>query len=134
MRKYMLDTNIVIYIIKYRPIEILNRFNANTGRIVISAITLAELLHGVEKSAEPERNLSIVEDFVSRLTVLDYDDKAAIHYGSIRAGLEQKGTPIGVNDLYIAGHARSAGLILVTNHCKEFDPVPGLIIENWLEE
>lgn len=100
--------------------------------MVISSITLAELLHGVEKSAAPERNLSIVEDFISRLTVLDYDDKAAIHYGSIRASLEQKGTPIGVNDLHIAGHARSTGLILVTNNRKEFDRVPGLIVDNWL--
>ncbi|CQH51216.1 TPA: tRNA(fMet)-specific endonuclease VapC [Yersinia enterocolitica] len=134
MHKYMLDTNIVIYVIKRRPIEVLGRFNANAGRMVISSITLAELLHGVEKSAAPERNLSAVEDFVSRLTVLDYDDKAAIHYGSIRASLEQKGTPIGVNDLHIAGHARSTGLILVTNNRKEFDRVPGLIVDNWLGE
>jgi tRNA(fMet)-specific endonuclease VapC len=132
MHKYMLDTNIVIYVIKSRPVEVLDRFNANTGRMVISSVTLAELLHGVEKSAAPERNLRTVEDFVSRLVVLDYDSRAAAHYGSIRADLERKGTPVGVNDLHIAGHARSAGLILVTNNCKEFDRVSGLIVENWL--
>lgn len=134
MHKYMLDTNIVIYVIKSRPVEVLDRFNANTGRMVISSVTLAELLHGVEKSAAPERNLRTVEDFVSRLAVLDYDIRAAAHYGSIRADLERKGTPIGVNDLHIAGHARSAGLILVTNNRKEFDRVSGLIVENWLRE
>jgi tRNA(fMet)-specific endonuclease VapC len=128
----MLDTNIVIYVIKSRPVEVLDRFNANTGRMVISSVTLAELLHGVEKSAAPERNLRTVEDFVSRLAVLDYDSRAAAHYGSIRADLERKGTPIGVNDLHIAGHARSAGLIVVTNNRKEFDRVSGLIVENWL--
>lgn len=132
MHKYMLDTNIVIYVIKSRPVEVLDRFNANTGRMVISSVTLAELLHGVEKSAAPERNLRTVEDFVSRLAVLDYDIRAAAHYGSIRADLERKGTPIGVNDLHIAGHARSAGLILVTNNRKEFDRVSGLIVENWI--
>ena len=132
MYKYMLDTNIVIYVVKSRPIEILDRFNANTGRMVISSVTLAELLHGVEKSAAPERNLRAVEDFVSRLVVLDYDCKAAAHYGAVRADLERKGSPIGVNDLHIAGHARSAGLILVTNNRKEFDRVSGLIVEIWL--
>lgn len=132
MLKYMLDTNIVIYVIKSRPVEVLARFNTHTGRMVISSVTLAELLHGVEKSSSPEQNLRAVEDFVSRLSVLDYDIKAAAHYGSIRADLERKGTPIGVNDLHIAGHARSAGLILVTNNCKEFDRVSGLIVDNWL--
>lgn len=132
MLKYMLDTNIVIYVIKSRPVEVLDRFNTNTGRMAISSVTLAELLHGVEKSSVPERNLRAVEDFVSRLAVLDYDAKAAAHYGSIRADLERKGTPIGVNDLHIAGHARSAGLILVTNNRKEFDRVSGLMVDNWL--
>lgn len=132
MLKYMLDTNIVIYVIKRRPVEVLDRFNTHTGRMSISSVTLAELLHGVEKSLAQERNLWVVEDFVSRLTVLDYDTKAAAHYGAIRADLEQKGTPIGVNDLHIAGHARSAGLILITNNRKDFDRVSGLMVDNWL--
>lgn len=132
MHKFMLDTNIVIYIIKRRPLELLNKFNENTGSMVISSITFAELLHGVEKSAARKRNMDTVESFVSRLAVLDYNDKAAWHYGNIRANLECKGTPIGVNDVHIAAHARSAGLILVTNNRKEFDRVEGLIVQNWL--
>ncbi|MDF7651925.1 type II toxin-antitoxin system tRNA(fMet)-specific endonuclease VapC [Candidatus Pantoea formicae] len=132
MYRYMLDTNIVIYVIKRRPIEVLERFNANVGRMVISSITLAELIHGAEKSAFPERNLRTVEDFISRLDVLSYDQKAAYHYGSIRADLEKKGTPIGLNDLHIAAHARSEALTLITNNLREFSRVNGLISENWL--
>ncbi|MBK0094534.1 type II toxin-antitoxin system VapC family toxin [Erwinia sp. S63] len=132
MHRYMLDTNIVIYVIKRRPIEVLERFNANVGRMVISSITLAELVHGAEKSAFPERNLRTVEDFISRLDVLSYDQRAAFHYGSIRADLEKKGTPIGLNDLHIAAHARSEALTLITNNLREFSRVNGLISENWL--
>ncbi len=132
MHRYMLDTNIVIYVIKRRPIEVLERFNANVGRMVISSITLAELVHGAEKSAFPERNLRTVEDFVSRLDVLSYDERAAFQYGSIRADLEKKGTPIGLNDLHIAAHARSEALTLITNNLREFSRVNGLISENWL--
>jgi tRNA(fMet)-specific endonuclease VapC len=132
MHRYMLDTNIVIYVIKRRPIEVLERFNANVGRMVISSITLAELVHGAEKSAFPERNLRTVEDFISRLDVLIYDQRAAFHYGSIRADLEKKGTPIGLNDLHIAAHARSEALTLITNNLREFSRVNGLISENWL--
>jgi tRNA(fMet)-specific endonuclease VapC len=131
MLKYMLDTNIVIYVIKRRPAELLETFNAHSGHMCISSITLAELIHGVEKSALPERNRRNVEDFVSRLDVLNYDDSAAAHYGDIRADLERKGTIIGVNDLHIAGHARSQGLILVTNNVKEFELVEGLRIIDW---
>lgn len=133
MLKYMLDTNIVIYIIKRRPIEVLETFNLHSGQLCISSITLAELLHGAEKSAKPEHNLHQVEEFVSRLEVLDYGIKAAAHYGNIRAQLEQAGTPIGVNDLHIAGHARSEGLILVTNNMREFERVEALRLENWLQ-
>lgn len=132
MIKYMLDTNIVIYIIKRRPIEMLGKFNANVGRMVISSITLAELMHGAEKSKFVERNTRTVEDFTSRIDVVHYDDRAAFHSGSIRSDLEKKGTPIGVNDLHIAGHARSSGLVLVTNNEGEFKRVDGLIVENWI--
>lgn len=86
----------------------------------------------MEKSAQPEHNLRQVEDFVSRLEVLDYTVKAAAHYGEIRVNLEKQGNSIGVNDLHIAGHARSEGLILVTNNLKEFERVAGLRLENWL--
>ncbi len=128
----MLDTNIVIYVIKRRPVEVLETFNLHVGQMCISSITLAELLHGVEKSTKPEHNLRQVEDFVSRLDVLEYGIKAANHYGEIRADLERKGTIIGVNDLHIAGHARSEGLTLVTNNSKEFERVEALRLNNWI--
>lgn len=132
MLKYMLDTNIVIYIIKRRPFELLEVFNRHAGQMCISSITLAELLHGVEKSSNPDNNLLNVEDFISRLEVLSYGNKAAAHYGEIRADLERKGTPIGVNDLHIAGHARSEGLMLISNNVREFERVEGLRLTNWV--
>ena len=128
----MLDTNIVIYVIKRRPIAVLEIFNQHAGQICISAITLAELEHGVEKSEQKSRNRQQVEDFISRLEVFEYEKKAAAHYGNIRADLEKKGTIIGVNDLHIAAHARSEGLILVTNNLREFERVDGLRLENWV--
>jgi tRNA(fMet)-specific endonuclease VapC len=130
--RYLLDTNICIYVIKRRPELILDRFNENAAHLVISSITLAELLHGAEKSSQPQRTLAVVEDFCSRLDVLDYGAKAAQHYGQIRASLEQRGTPIGVNDLHMAAHARSEGLTLVSNNLREFERVDGLLYENWL--
>lgn len=133
MLKYLLDTNIVIYVIKRRPVEVLDTFNSNANRIAISVVTLAELLHGAEKSSQPASNLAVVEDFCSRLQVLPYTSKAAQHYGSIRASLEMIGQSIGVNDLHIAAHARSEGLVLVTNNAKEFSRVPALQIENWVQ-
>lgn len=133
MLHYLLDTNIVIYVIKRRPLEVLGTFNQHAGRMAISAVTLAKLLHGAEKSSQPAANLVVVEDFCSRLEVLPYGAKAARHYGSIRAALEKMGQPIGVNDLHIAAHARSEGLTLVSNNLKEFERVPALQLENWVE-
>ena len=132
MLRYLLDTNICIYVIKRRPESLLDRFNENASHLAISAITLAELLHGAEKSSQPQRTLSGVEDFCSRLDVLDYGAKAAQHYGQIRSALERRGTPIGVNDLHIAAHARSEGLTLVSNNLREFERVEGLLYENWV--
>lgn len=132
MLRYLLDTNIVIYVLKRRPIEVLPVFNANAGRMAISSITLAELLHGAEKSSRVSENLSAIEDFCSRLDVLPYGPKAAQHYGAIRAALEKQGRPVGVNDLHIAGHARSEGLVLVTNNVSEFARIPALGVENWV--
>lgn len=133
MIKYLLDTNICIYVIKRRPIEVLAKFNDAAGHLAISSITLAELLHGVEKSQYVSKNLKAVEDFCSRLDVIDYDVNAAAHYGEVRANLEKKGLVIGVNDLHIAGHARSLGLMLISNNLKEFNRVEGLRVQNWLE-
>ncbi len=133
MLRYLLDTNIVIYVLKRRPIEVLSLFNANATRMAISSITLAELLHGAEKSTRVAENLSVIEDFCSRLEVLPYGFKAAQHYGAIRASLEKQGRPIGINDLHIAAHARSEGLVLVTNNTSEFERVPALELENWVQ-
>jgi len=133
MLRYLLDTNIVIYILKRRPLEVLSVFNANAARMAISAITLAELMHGAEKSSRVTENLAVIEDFCSRLEVLPYGLKAAQHYGAIRASLEKLGRPIGINDLHIAAHARSEGLVLVTNNMSEFERVPALALENWVQ-
>lgn len=133
MLRYLLDTNIVIYVLKRRPIEVLSTFNANASRMAISSITLAELLHGAEKSSRVSGNLAAIEDFCSRLAVLPYGPKAAQHYGAIRAALEKIGQPIGVNDMHIAAHARSEGLVLVTNNMGEFARVPALEAENWVQ-
>ena len=132
MLRYLLDTNIVIYVLKRRPVELLATFNTNASRMAISSITQAELMHGAEISSRVGENLSAVEDFCSRLVVLPYGAKAAQHYGAIRATLEKLGQPIGVNDLHIAGHARSEGLVLVTNNISEFERVPALEVENWV--
>ena len=131
MLRYLLDTNIVIYVIKRRPLAALQLFNENAGHMAISSITLAELLHGAEKSNEPARSRTVVEDFCSRLEVLTYGPKAALHYGSIRASLERRGLPIGVNDLHIAAHARSEGLTLISNNMREFERVEALQLTNW---
>ncbi len=133
MLRYLLDTNIVIYVLKRRPVEVLSTFNANASRMAMSSITLAELLHGAEKSSRVSENLAAIEDFCSRLEVLPYGPKAAQHYGAIRAALEKLGQPIGVNDMHIAAHARSEGLVLVTNNMGEFARVPALEAENWVQ-
>jgi tRNA(fMet)-specific endonuclease VapC len=132
MLRFLLDTNICIYVIKRRPESLLERFNSNASHLAMSSITLAELLHGAEKSSNPQRTLAVVEDFCSRLDVLEYGVKAAQHYGQIRTALERRGTPIGVNDLHIAAHARSEGLTLVSNNLREFERVEGLLLDNWV--
>ena len=132
MLKYLLDTNIVIYVLKRRPKEALGIFNANASRMAISSITLSELFYGAEKSAKTDQNLEAIEEFVSHLEVLPYDAKASQHYGRIKAALEKKGQIIGENDIHIAAHATSHGLILVTNNLREFKRVPNLALENWV--
>ena len=93
MIQFLLDTNIVIYVIKNRPIEVMVTFNQNASRMAISSITLAELIHGAEKSSKPAHHYAVIEDFCSRLEVLPYSAKVAQHYGSIRAALEKQGKP-----------------------------------------
>ena len=132
MLRYMLDTNICIYVIKNRPPALRQRFNERAEHLCVSSVTLAELLYGAEKSARPEANLGVVEGFAARLAVLPFDDRAAAHYGQIRGELERQGTPIGPYDLMIAAHARCEGLTLVTHNVREFRRVAGLRVENWM--
>lgn len=131
MLKYMLDTNICIFTIKNKPDSVRVLFNQHHGQLCISSVTLMELVYGAEKSAMAERNLAVVEGFAARVAVLDYDAIAAQHTGQLRAEQAKAGRPIGPYDQMIAGHARSQGLILVTNNVREFERVPGLRIEDW---
>jgi tRNA(fMet)-specific endonuclease VapC len=132
MLKYLLDTNIVIYVLKRRPVEVLKVFNTNASRMAISSITLSELIYGAEKSPNVDQNLEAIEEFISHLEVLPYGPKASQHYGQIKAALERKGEIIGENDIHIAAHAISQGLILVTNNLREFKRVKNLALENWV--
>ncbi|WPP00697.1 tRNA(fMet)-specific endonuclease VapC [Pseudomonas sp. HR96] len=132
MLKYMLDTNICIYTIKNKPAVVRDRFVGAQEQLCISSITLMELIYGAEKSASPAANLNVIEGFVARLEVLDYDPGAAAHTGQLRAELAKAGNMIGPYDLMIAAHARSLGLIMVSNNQREFARVPGLRLENWV--
>ncbi len=107
-------------------------FTSQQGSICISTVTLMELVYGAEKSAQSHRNLRDVESFSARLDVLPYDRHAASHTGRIRAELARSGEPIGPYDAMIAGHARSQGLTVVTANTREFERVPGLVVENWV--
>ena len=129
---YMLDTNICIYAIKNKPEQVLEKLKENLSNgICISAITLAELQHGVEKSINPEKNSMALLQFLSILDILPFDDLAAVEYGKICAYLQKRGTPIGTMDMLIAAHAKIENLIIVTNNVREFERVPDLKIENW---
>lgn len=132
MLRYLLDTDICIYTIKNKPQRVREAFNRHYGQLAISSVTLMELIYGAEKSAAPQRNLAVVEGFAARLEVLAYDAQGAAHTAQVRAELARAGTPIGPYDQMIAGHARSRGLVLVTNNLREFQRVPGLRIEDWL--
>lgn len=131
MFKYLLDTNIVIYTLRNKPIEVRKRFRAQAGRMCLSSVTLMELIYGAEKSEQTERNLGVIEGFCANLEVIPFDSGAAMHSGQIRAELENEGQPIGPYDQMIAGHARSKGLVLVSNNVSEFERVSGIRLENW---
>lgn len=131
--RYMLDTNICIYLIKHKPLQFFEKLQEhNPDEICISAVTYAELVHGVEKSKVVERNRLALTILLSNIEILDFDMKAAEEYGRIRADLEKKGTPIGPLDMMIAGHAKSLGYTVVTNNVGEFKRVEGLQYENWV--
>ena len=132
MLRYMLDTNICIYTIKNNPAAVREKFQQHQNHLCISSIVLSELLYGAEKSSQPEKSLALIEGMAARLEVLNFDEHAAAHAAEIRADLARKGTPIGHYDVLIAGHARSRGLMLVSNNLREFERVDGLRLENWV--
>lgn len=130
--KYLLDTNICIYIIKQRPKRVVERFERlRIGDVAISAITYSELSFGVANSSAPERNGLALQEFIAPLELAAYSPEIAPIYGELRTILSRKGRPIGPLDTLIAAHAIHLGAILVTNDTREFSRVPGLEIDNW---
>ena len=134
MLKYILDTNICIYIAKESPTQVLERFELlSPGVVGMSLITHAELLYGAAKSNNPQKTQQLVCQLTELIPVLSIADDVAEHYADIRASLTRQGKIIGNNDLWIAAHVRSQNKILVTNNEKEFCRVEGLMIENWVK-
>ena len=132
MIRYLLDTNICIFLIKSRSQALFDKVAAHRpGEIAISSITLAELEYGVSKSAFPERNREALRMFTIPLEVAPFDDASAEHYGRIRCALEAAGTPIGPLDTLIAAHALALNAVAVTNNPREFVKVAGLRVEDW---
>lgn len=132
--KLMLDTNICIYIIKQQPVAVLKRFlEYQIGDIGISSITLSELRYGVAKSAHREKNAKALDEFITPLEIVSFDEEAAHVYGEIRATLEKAGTPIGAMDMLIAAHAASLRIPLVTNNAREFERITSLKVVDWIK-
>ena len=131
MMRYMLDTNICIYVINARPPGVLERFRREQlGGIGVSSVTAAELAFGVAKSGS-SRNREALEMFLAPLEVLPFDDSVIWHYADLRAALERRGEPIGALDTMIAAHALASNTTLVTNNAREFSRVSGLSLEDW---
>jgi tRNA(fMet)-specific endonuclease VapC len=130
--RFLLDTNICIYIRRKKPEEVLRRFRKlKAGEAVLSVITFGELVYGAEKNAQRAAALELLRELARVLPVMGLPETAADAYGTIRAELERNGQMIGNNDLWIAAHAKAAGLTLVTNNEREFRRVRGLKVENW---
>ena len=130
--RYMLDTNICSYILKNHPAAVKQKFEeVGAGNICISAIVLAELYYGAARHPKGIVIRREIDNFVSRLVVIPWDENAADHYGSIRASLEKAGTLVGAMDMLIAAHAKSCDATLVTNNLREFDRIKGLTLLNW---
>ena len=130
--KYMLDTNICIYVQQNKNPNVLKKFKENFSQLGISVITYAELLVGVEKSECKEKNAESLEKLVKYLEITPFDVSAAKEYANIRAKLEKSGNRIGDNDMLIAANAKAENAILVTNNVREFERIDGLIVENWV--
>jgi tRNA(fMet)-specific endonuclease VapC len=130
----MLDTDTCIFTIKRKPLHLKRLFNSHLGQLCISSVTWGELMYGAEKSEMKAKNLATLEGFAARLSVLDFDQNAGTQLGQIKAELETSGHTIGSYDMMIAGHARSQGLIIVTNNVREFSRVEGIRIQNWVAQ
>lgn len=130
--RYLLDTNICIYLRQNRPPEVTERFrHLQVGDAVLSVITYGELVYGAARSRQRPLALESLARLVSLLMVLPLPETAGAAYGEIRSALEARGEMIGGNDLWIAAHAKAAGLTLVTNNEREFKRIPGLRLQNW---
>ena len=130
----MLDTNFCIHVMRRPDSMMAARFKLHHGEMCISSVTLHELVHGAERSTRPGLQRGLTEKLVSGLRLLDFDEKASRHSGEIHATLARSGQIIGAYDMLIAGHARSLGLVVVTNNVREFARVDGLRVEDWLVE
>ncbi len=132
--KYLLDTNICIYITKNRPPEVLEKFKTlKRGEVAMSTITYGELRYGAQKSSQSKKINQILERLIKLIPVLPLNNSVATFYGQVRSACEKQGKPIGNNDLWIASHALDLKLTLVTNNEKEFKRVKGLTVENWVK-
>ena len=130
--KYMLDTNIIIYLMKNHSEALIQRFHqVSPEEVCVSSITYAELEYGVSKSDSKEKNAMALLTMMSKIRVLPFDSSSCKTYGEIRSALEKSGKVIGANDMLIAAHAKSLGLTLVTNNTREFDRISGLNVEDW---
>jgi tRNA(fMet)-specific endonuclease VapC len=131
--RYLLDTNICIYIAKQKPLHVAKKFSELTiGEVGMSIITYGELLFGAQKSHHPKKALVTLENLATLIAPLPMPLEAAKHYGDIRSALERKGKIIGANDLWIAAHALALDVTIVTNNEKEFSRVKGIKVENWV--
>lgn len=129
---YMLDTNVIIDIIRKKRVEVLNRLSKiPNDQIFVSVIVYAELEYGASKSSDPEKNRRLVDQFLSPFSIVDYSVEAASAYGEIRNELERKGILIGPYDMLIASHAVALGAVMVTNNVKEYSRIPFITVQNW---
>ncbi|KLN33697.1 plasmid maintenance protein [Cellulosimicrobium funkei] len=130
---YLLDTNVLVALLRGNGSAARPRLREAEGRVAVSTVSEMELEYGIERSDDPPRNRKAVDELLSLVDVLPFDGLAAMHAGRVRALLAARGTPIGP-DALLAGHARSLGLVMVTNNVREFSRVPGLEVEDWLAE
>jgi tRNA(fMet)-specific endonuclease VapC len=132
--RYLLDTDICIYIAKRKPAGVLTRLERlRPGDVGMSVVTYLELVYGAYKSQQVEANMARIKQLSHLIPVQALDAAAATHYGRLRAGFEKSGSLIGAYDLLIAAHALALGLTLVSNNVREFRRVPGLRLENWTD-